>query len=570
MKGGSSASAANKAVSVAGGFGRLWGRGHENLGSDLRRIISVKGKAATTYLQGLVTSDLGTAPVPPKAEPIGTKQPGLPRRLQNTGVPNPSSTDDTPDGESAAEADQTVEFSDKLRSTCFLDHKGRIISDSLLWKMDDHHYYIDCPASAADLLLQHLNQYKLRRTKVSIQDQTDEITSHVVFGTLNAQGSPPGYLSAMDPRHPSLGMRVLGLPPAVEEEQQEQAGTTTETAADDKTTTAATPSAVSSIADRHAHFAKMMSQIFPDMTGNYELVRRLVGVAEGSEMTGKIALETNQEFLNAVSFHKGCYLGQELTARVHFTGAVRKRVFPILLVDPMTQVPQAWNLAANLQQGRELKRFLPREERALPSRLPRLSVLTAGNLTAVTTGAVDPEGQAVDDEAQLEWDNMQKRMAAFVQSVEDDCQAGAKIVEKDSGKTIGRVLSPPVKGTNVVLALMRMDSVGMMSGGIWSNINKIKIGDGSSANEFRYLPYLPLWWPDIDPETGKAKEETDEDDLEEEEEEEQAEEEELRKEWKLPRMTFEEIPMNEGDENVKPPENEKPSENNETPSSESK
>ena len=32
-----------------------------------------------------------------------------------------------------------------------------------------------------------------------------------------------------------------------------------------------------------------------------------------------------------VSFNKGCYLGQELTARTHHTGVVRKRVMPIAL-----------------------------------------------------------------------------------------------------------------------------------------------------------------------------------------------------------------------------------------------
>jgi hypothetical protein len=30
---------------------------------------------------------------------------------------------------------------------------------------------------------------------------------------------------------------------------------------------------------------------------------------------------------------------------------------------------------------------------------------------------------------------------------------------------------------------------------------------GDSEKEYRYLPFLPLWWPDIDPATGKGKEE---------------------------------------------------------------
>jgi len=34
-----------------------------------------------------------------------------------------------------------------------------------------------------------------------------------------------------------------------------------------------------------------------------------------------------------VSFDKGCYVGQELTARTHFQGLIRKRVMPVQLPD---------------------------------------------------------------------------------------------------------------------------------------------------------------------------------------------------------------------------------------------
>ena len=33
--------------------------------------------------------------------------------------------------------------------------------------------------------------------------------------------------------------------------------------------------------------------------------------------------------MHGVSFHKGCYLGQELTARTHHTGVIRKRIMPL-------------------------------------------------------------------------------------------------------------------------------------------------------------------------------------------------------------------------------------------------
>jgi len=35
--------------------------------------------------------------------------------------------------------------------------------------------------------------------------------------------------------------------------------------------------------------------------------------------------------LNSVDFDKGCYLGQELTARTHFTGVLRKRITPLVV-----------------------------------------------------------------------------------------------------------------------------------------------------------------------------------------------------------------------------------------------
>ena len=63
-------------------------------------------------------------------------------------------------------------------------------------------------------------------------------------------------------------------------------------------------------------------------------------------------------------------------------------------------------------------------------------------------------------------------------------------------------MAPPVKGTNVALVLMRLESVGLLHGGTtWSKTNKIKVSD----KEFRYLSYLPLWWPELSMNTGKAR-----------------------------------------------------------------
>ncbi|PUZ70856.1 hypothetical protein GQ55_2G268400 [Panicum hallii var. hallii] len=69
---------------------------------------------------------------------------------------------------------------------------------------------------------------------------------------------------------------------------------------------------------------------------HYQLWRIENGIAEGSTEIPKgeaIPLEYNLAALNAISFEKGCYIGQELIARTHHRGVIRKRLMPMKFVD---------------------------------------------------------------------------------------------------------------------------------------------------------------------------------------------------------------------------------------------
>ena len=66
-----------------------------------------------------------------------------------------------------------------------------------------------------------------------------------------------------------------------------------------------------------------------DDTEDYKELRYRLGILEGAEEYSKgFPMESNGDLLNALSFTKGCYIGQETTARVYHTGVIRKRILP--------------------------------------------------------------------------------------------------------------------------------------------------------------------------------------------------------------------------------------------------
>ena len=66
-------------------------------------------------------------------------------------------------------------------------------------------------------------------------------------------------------------------------------------------------------------------------TEYFNTFRRLCGVCEGKSVEGQIPHVLNFHTLNAISFNKGCYVGQELVARTQSQGVLRTTVLPFVI-----------------------------------------------------------------------------------------------------------------------------------------------------------------------------------------------------------------------------------------------
>lgn len=187
--------------------------------------------------------------------------------------------------------------------TFFLNSKGKVLFDTHIYSHgapDDHAFLIDCDVAVADALMRHLLRYKVR-AKIKITDATERFA--VCVSSEGGAGTDLG----MDKSCLVAGGPDTRFPPSL-------------------------PAVARVIADRGAAPAPD-----PELESAYGAFRLTAGVGEGADdfpYDGCFPLESNLDFVGGVSFSKGCYLGQELTARTYHTGVTRKRLVPVTLAVP--------------------------------------------------------------------------------------------------------------------------------------------------------------------------------------------------------------------------------------------
>lgn len=159
-----------------------------------------------------------------------------------------------------------------------LTPQGKWLADFFILS-DGEQLLLDCERSQLPMVQQRLTRYRLR-SRVALYD-----ADLLVFAAWD--GEPDvGGVAARDPRLPEAGWRVLA--------------------------TGAIETNASAVDwDRH---------------------RIGLGLPDGSrdlESEKSVLLEAGFDELNGVSWSKGCYMGQELTARTKYRGLVKRRLVPV-------------------------------------------------------------------------------------------------------------------------------------------------------------------------------------------------------------------------------------------------
>jgi folate-binding protein YgfZ len=175
-----------------------------------------------------------------------------------------------------------------------LSPQGKALFDFFIWA-DNDSILIDCEATQTDALIRRLSLYRLRRNITIAHDSNLAVYWSLTEpdeGTRrhNSDLGPWPTGIGPDPRHSVLGYRWLSAP----------------------------------------------AEPIGDASAAYRAHRLALGITEGIAELGSdqtLWLECNAAELNGVSFNKGCYVGQENTARMNWRQKINRRLVVLPITD---------------------------------------------------------------------------------------------------------------------------------------------------------------------------------------------------------------------------------------------
>jgi folate-binding protein YgfZ len=247
----------------------------------------------------------------------------------------------------------------------FLTAQGKFLFDFIVVD-DGERLLLDCEAARLADFAKRLRIYKLR-SKIELTDVSESFRVFAVHGdgalavlglasgAAGASGPCLGGLAVIDPRLAALGARLI-LP------------------------VNADPSSLG---------------LAPGTPDDYDRRRIQLGIPDGSrdmEVDKTVLLEAGFEELNGVDWKKGCYMGQELTARTKYRGLVKRRLMPISTDGPLP--PPGTRITLNGRDAGEIRST----QGDVAMAMVRLNMLekTADGAAVLTAGEVTVTPQKPD------------------------------------------------------------------------------------------------------------------------------------------------------------------------------
>ena len=272
--------------------------------------------------------------------------------LENRGILKVSGNDTVTFLQGLVSNDVSTVADDRTIYAALLTPQGKFLFDFFLYEQGGDILMETERDRMADLT-KKLSIYKLR-AQVNLEDVSDAWSVTAIWGLeapaacglSSAPGTAvtgPGGLVTVDPRLAAAGVRALN--PA--DGNPELPGDTA-------------------------------------MPADYDIHRLILGLPDGSRdlvLEKSILLESGFDELHGIDWDKGCYMGQELTARTKYRGLVKKRLVPVTIDGALpsagTPVMQESKKVGEVRSGRD--------DRALA--LMRLEHLEYADATFTAGGA---------------------------------------------------------------------------------------------------------------------------------------------------------------------------------------
>ena len=191
---------------------------------------------------------------------------------------------------------------------CLLTPQGKFLYEFILLKHKTG-YLIDCEKSQSEDFFNQLNLYKIR-SKVEILNLSNEFVvanlSYEKFLSIEGAKDVEGFTLkfredpiVLDPRNKNLGARLI-------------------------------------INLEKLYLSLKKLELKDDNINNYYDLSHKLGIVPKNlnKLKNKLfGIECNFEELNGIDFKKGCYVGQENTARIKLKDKLSKRLLPIEIID---------------------------------------------------------------------------------------------------------------------------------------------------------------------------------------------------------------------------------------------